>query len=169
MLVTDSLGAVSRTVLETTRTLFVWVLNLLLFYAQPAKGMQMGEPWTAHSWLQACGFGVLVVGTLAYGEAHLHRPYSRVCPGGGAAAAAAPSLRAVLVQCYVFRLGCYASALMRVSVPVCACRPWRGAERTAPAGQAAVGAAAGIAGRTGAADAPGAPSPAACAQDCGAL
>lgn len=30
MLVTDSLGAVTRTVLETLRTLFVWLLDLLL-------------------------------------------------------------------------------------------------------------------------------------------
>ncbi len=33
MLATDNLGAVSRTVLETIRTLMVWLLNLLLYYA----------------------------------------------------------------------------------------------------------------------------------------
>ena len=75
MLVTDSLGAVTRTVLETMRTLFVWVLNLLLFYAGSQGGKHgrpsaaaIGEPWTSHSWLQAVGFAVLVAGTLVYGE-----------------------------------------------------------------------------------------------------
>lgn len=75
MLVTDSLGAVTRTVLETMRTLFVWVLNLLLFYAGSQGGKHghpsaaaIGEPWTSHSWLQAVGFAVLVAGTLFYGE-----------------------------------------------------------------------------------------------------
>ena len=64
MLVTDSTGAVTRTVLETTRTLFVWLLNLLLHYM--TKSMALGEPWTTYSWLQAVGFVVLVLGTLTY-------------------------------------------------------------------------------------------------------
>ena len=51
------MGAVTRTVIETMRTLFVWVLNMLLFYAGPAG---VGEPWTKQSWLQALGFAVLV-------------------------------------------------------------------------------------------------------------
>lgn len=63
MLVTDSLGAVTRTVLETLKTLLVWVLNLLAFYA---SGAQLGEAWTGHSWLQAAGFAVLVGGTMVY-------------------------------------------------------------------------------------------------------
>lgn len=65
MLVTDSLGAVTRTVLETLKTLLVWVLNLLAYYASHAA---LGEPWTRHSWLQALGFGVLVAGTLVYAQ-----------------------------------------------------------------------------------------------------
>lgn len=67
MIVTDSLGATTRTVLETTRTLFVWVVDLLLFYSAPLEGVQLGEPWTRHSWIQAVGFVVLVAGTLLYG------------------------------------------------------------------------------------------------------
>lgn len=67
MLVTDRMGATTRTVLETTRTLLIWVVNLLLYYGQPLKGAALGEPWTAHSWLQAVGFAVLVAGTLTYG------------------------------------------------------------------------------------------------------
>ena len=55
-------------VLETTRTLLIWALNLLLFYSSPAQGVQLGEPWTRNSWLQALGFAVLVTGTAAYGH-----------------------------------------------------------------------------------------------------
>lgn len=45
MLVTGSLGAVTRTVLETIRTAMVWVLNLLLYYAgrQAAAAQQEGR------------------------------------------------------------------------------------------------------------------------------
>eukprot|EP00887_Chlorella_sp_A99_P006374 scaffold3.g6374.t1 len=73
MLVTDSLGAVTRTVLETMRTLFVWLLDLLLYYVQPsAKGAAAwGEPWTRWSWLEAAGFAVLVAGTLVYAHGDL--------------------------------------------------------------------------------------------------
>ena len=42
--------------------------SLLLHYASPAGGLQLGEPWTAHSWLQAAGFGIQVLGTLCYGH-----------------------------------------------------------------------------------------------------
>ncbi|GAB4821846.1 hypothetical protein N2152v2_008892 [Parachlorella kessleri] len=68
MMVTEEMGAVTRTVLETLRTLFVWILDLLLFYAAPMGKGKLGEPWTAYSWLQAGGFLVLVLGTLLYGR-----------------------------------------------------------------------------------------------------
>jgi len=54
MMVTDHLGAVFRTVLETMRTLFVWLLGLLLFYTPLGMG-RLGESWTAWSFLQAAG------------------------------------------------------------------------------------------------------------------
>lgn len=54
MLVTDHLGAVFRTVLETMRTLFVWLLGLLLFYTPLGMGF-LGESWSAWSFLQAAG------------------------------------------------------------------------------------------------------------------
>lgn len=54
MLVTDHLGAVFRTVLETMRTLFVWLLGLLLFYTPLGMGT-LGESWTSWSYLQAAG------------------------------------------------------------------------------------------------------------------
>jgi hypothetical protein len=70
MRVTDSLGALSRTVAETLRTALVWGLDLGLYYfVQPPAGKaRLGEPWDASSWLQAAGFAVLAAGTLVYGR-----------------------------------------------------------------------------------------------------
>lgn len=65
MCVTGSLGAVFRTVLETMRTLFVWLTDLLLWYT-PLGFSTLGESWNKYSWLQALGFAVLVSGTLVY-------------------------------------------------------------------------------------------------------
>lgn len=64
MMVTSHIGAVFRTVLETMRTLFVWLVDLALFYG----GFGLGESWTAYSLLQAAGFVVLVAGTLVYNK-----------------------------------------------------------------------------------------------------
>eukprot|EP00892_Ulva_mutabilis_P009770 jgi/Ulvmu1/7165/UM034_0073.1 len=64
MHVTGNLGAVFRTVLETMRTLFVWLLGLALFYAHTG----LGERWTQYSPIQAAGFVVLVLGTVVYGR-----------------------------------------------------------------------------------------------------
>lgn len=54
MCVTGHLGAVFRTVLETTRTLFVWLVDLLLFYTPLGLG-KLGESWSVYSWIQAAG------------------------------------------------------------------------------------------------------------------
>jgi hypothetical protein len=67
MMVTGHLGAVFRTVLETTRTLFVWLVDLLLFYTPLGMG-KLGESWSGYSWVQAAGFVVLVAGTVIYGQ-----------------------------------------------------------------------------------------------------
>ncbi len=48
------LGAVFRTVLETMRTLFVWLVDLLLFYTPLGLG-KLGESWSNWSFLQAAG------------------------------------------------------------------------------------------------------------------
>eukprot|EP00798_Chlamydomonas_sp_ICE-L_P032201 gene32201-16749_t len=89
MMVTGHMGAVFRTVLETMRTLFVWLMagfvvlvtgtlvygkllygpltfnvDLALFYG----GFGLGEKWSVWSWLQMAGFVVLVTGTLVYGK-----------------------------------------------------------------------------------------------------
>lgn len=52
-MVTEEMGAVTRTVLETLRTLLVWLLDLLIYYGSPlGQGAKLGEPWTSASWLQ---------------------------------------------------------------------------------------------------------------------
>ena len=52
---TIKLGDLSfRTVLETTRTLFVWLVDLLLFYTPLGLG-KLGESWTKYSLIQAAG------------------------------------------------------------------------------------------------------------------
>lgn len=67
MCVTGHLGAVFRTVLETTRTLFVWLVDLVLYYTPLGMG-KLGESWSSYSLLQAAGFAVLVSGTIIYGK-----------------------------------------------------------------------------------------------------
>lgn len=49
-----SLSPSRRTVLETTRTLFVWLVDLLLFYTPLGLG-KLGESWTKYSLIQAAG------------------------------------------------------------------------------------------------------------------
>lgn len=49
-----ALGAVFRTVLETTRTLFVWLVDLLLWYTPLGFGT-LGESWSKYSFIQALG------------------------------------------------------------------------------------------------------------------
>lgn len=48
------LGAVFRTVLETLRTLFVWLADLVLFYTPLGMG-KLGESWSKYSYVQAVG------------------------------------------------------------------------------------------------------------------
>lgn len=67
MFVTDNIGAVARTVLETMRTLFVWLIDLLLYYTPLGLG-RLGEAWDKYSYLQALGFAILVAGTVIYGH-----------------------------------------------------------------------------------------------------
>ena len=48
MFVTEEMGAVSRTVFESARTLFVWLGDLLLYYTHTG----LGEKWDNSSYLQ---------------------------------------------------------------------------------------------------------------------
>lgn len=65
MSVTGNFSAVFRTVLETLRTLFVWLIDLVLFYCHVGD---LGEAWTPYSIIQAAGFVVLVSATLIYSK-----------------------------------------------------------------------------------------------------
>ena len=60
---TKRLSAVVRSILENLRTLGVWVAELAMFRASAGAA---GEPWTPWSWLEAAGFALLFVATLAY-------------------------------------------------------------------------------------------------------
>jgi hypothetical protein len=66
MMVTGHLGAVFRTVLETMRTLFVWLIDIILFYSLSGA---LGESWDwRYGSIQLAGFVALVTGTLVYGR-----------------------------------------------------------------------------------------------------
>jgi hypothetical protein len=92
MAVTGHLGAVFRTVLETGRTLFVWIVDLALFYgvSSPGEGRaRLGESWSSWSWMQLGGFAVLVAGTLVYGRGDDAEAVAAAAEAGEAAAAEA--------------------------------------------------------------------------------
>ena len=65
-MVTKQLSAVMRSILESCRTLGVWLTSLVLYYA--FHDSRAGERWTGWSFLELLGFALLVYGTLAYKE-----------------------------------------------------------------------------------------------------
>lgn len=85
MFVTGHFGAVFRTVLETTRTLFVWIVDIVLKIL-PIAGGRLGESLNRYSPIQALGFCVLVTGTVVYGRGD-DRAAAREAADAGAAAA----------------------------------------------------------------------------------
>ena len=58
------LSAVHRTLIDASRTVVVWMIELFLYYAVNDK--DIGEAWTSYSPLQLGGFIVLLFGTLLY-------------------------------------------------------------------------------------------------------
>lgn len=66
MSVTSHLSAVHRTMLEASRTLVIWIVDLMVHY-WINKNAGFGEAWLPYSWLQALGFFVLVGGQCVYG------------------------------------------------------------------------------------------------------
>jgi len=69
MMVTENMGALSRTIAETSRTLLVWAADLFLYYKVKVKGAEgghLGEAWTRYSWVQLAGFSIMVIGTACY-------------------------------------------------------------------------------------------------------
>ncbi|EME27408.1 Solute carrier family 35 member F6 [Galdieria sulphuraria] len=66
MNVTKLSSSMFRTLLETMRTMIVWIVDILLYYFI-SQG-QFGEPWTQYSFLQVIGFMFLVIGTFQYSQ-----------------------------------------------------------------------------------------------------
>ncbi|KAA8912764.1 hypothetical protein FN846DRAFT_932658 [Sphaerosporella brunnea] len=64
--VTRSISATARSIIDTCRTLFIWMVSLALH-------------WESFKWLQIVGFGLLVYGTFLFNE--LVQPPLRVCMG----------------------------------------------------------------------------------------
>jgi hypothetical protein len=71
MIVCEITNATMRSILESTRTVCIWVVQLILYYAlentqygQHHPGI--GEPWSMWSWMQLAGFGLLVTGMFVY-------------------------------------------------------------------------------------------------------
>lgn len=65
MSVTSQLSAVHRTMLEATRTAFIWAVDLFVYYCVDST-INFGEAWMPYSWLQLVGFGLLIVGQMVY-------------------------------------------------------------------------------------------------------
>ncbi len=73
MEVTENLSAVHRVVIETLRTLCVWVADLVIYYV--ISNGTLGEAWTMWSWLQLAGFTLLIAGTVMYNYENLMSDY----------------------------------------------------------------------------------------------
>jgi hypothetical protein len=71
MIVCEIINATMRAIIESTRTVCIWVLQLILYYA--LEGTEygrhhpgIGEQWSIWSWMQLAGFGLLVTGMFVY-------------------------------------------------------------------------------------------------------
>lgn len=63
MIVTSELTAVHRTIFEALRTMFIWIVSLIIYYAWRKD---KGEKWTNWSYMELCGFLLLVFSMLLY-------------------------------------------------------------------------------------------------------
>eukprot|EP00455_Lapot_gusevi_P010525 TRINITY_DN1475_c0_g5_i3.p1 TRINITY_DN1475_c0_g5~~TRINITY_DN1475_c0_g5_i3.p1 ORF type:complete len:488 (-),score=161.79 TRINITY_DN1475_c0_g5_i3:130-1491(-) len=62
-IVSKHLSAVHRMLVSTCRTVFVWVVDIIIFYAFDPD---LGESWDKWSFMQLGGFVLLVIGTIVY-------------------------------------------------------------------------------------------------------
>merc|ERR1712100_660351 len=64
------LGSVFRCVSRNLQAMFVWLIDLALFYGLGPKGFgygPLGEPWSGRgSWLQLLGFVIMSTGVFIY-------------------------------------------------------------------------------------------------------
>jgi len=65
MKVTMYLDSVTRNVLDTVRTIFIWTLLTVVHYTVADS---MGEAWSGWSWMQLFGFLVLITGLFTYNK-----------------------------------------------------------------------------------------------------
>lgn len=73
MFVTNITSAVVRTILEGLRTLCIWLVQLIIFYASEGtkygnENPDIGEEWTQWSFMQLAGFFMLFTGMLLYNK-----------------------------------------------------------------------------------------------------
>eukprot|EP00667_Euglena_gracilis_P008081 EG_transcript_8175 len=72
---TQDFTAMHRVIIEASRSLLVWICDLLIFYY--FSNGTLGESWAWSGWIQLAGFAVLLTGTFTYNyttlyaEAHL--------------------------------------------------------------------------------------------------
>jgi drug/metabolite transporter (DMT)-like permease len=66
MAVTSNLSAVHRTMMEASRTLGIWLIDLCVHYLIN-KDISFGEAWMPYSYVQLIGFLVLLSGQSVYG------------------------------------------------------------------------------------------------------
>jgi drug/metabolite transporter (DMT)-like permease len=71
MILTEITNAVMRTIIESMRTLCIWVVQLIIHYALLGSTYgrhhpDIGEEWTAASWMELSGFLLLVTGMFVY-------------------------------------------------------------------------------------------------------
>jgi len=64
--VSKYLSAIHRMLLNTSRVVLVWVIDLIIYYCFSKTN---GEAWDVYSWMQLGGFGLLIAGSAVYVKA----------------------------------------------------------------------------------------------------
>jgi hypothetical protein len=67
VMVTQQASAVHHTFLDSTRTIFVWIASVLIYY-HPHSDRSFGEPLTRWSIVELLGFVILIVGECVYDQ-----------------------------------------------------------------------------------------------------
>lgn len=65
--ITQDMSGMMNVMLEATRTICVWIFNLIWHYYVNDRS-NFGEPWTHWSYLEGMGFLLLILGQTAYSE-----------------------------------------------------------------------------------------------------
>jgi hypothetical protein len=67
VMVTQQASAVHHTFLDSTRTIFVWIASVAIYY-HPHSDRSFGEPLTRWSCIELLGFVLLIVGECVYDQ-----------------------------------------------------------------------------------------------------